>query len=355
MTFDSRIRRRLTKLGIDKRLEIDSGATERRQHIAAERVVDKLIDDRQRDVLQALMDKRVTLGELVDSDRKGTLGGANALVSVEMGRPLFESWEVAIKKMDCSQLTKLRYSISCKALEKRAGLWLTRQSTIADLRTVPWDVLRKVWLASKSGTDWMHMRRGLSHFLTVTFRSRYHPLRAEVLFAMKPAKERKRMPDLSVETFWKVVNRVREDLRPAYVTIAGLGLRAGEYLSIGPDSFNESTLQLSITGKTGAATLLVPEELYGWVRAACPALASYKTLRSNWRTACKEEGVDITLHDLRHCTGQWATSAGVAMTKTQMLLRHSTLDMTARYAATRDKGEAASAVAELMLRTGSGR
>jgi hypothetical protein len=43
------------------------------------------------------------------------------------------------------------------------------------------------------------------------------------------------------------------------------------------------------------------------------------------------------------------------MTKTQMLLRHSTLDMTARYAATRDKGEAASAVAELMLRTGSGR
>lgn len=79
----------------------------------------------------------------------------------------------------------------------------------------------------------------------------------------------------------------------------------------------------------------------------------YKWLRIYWKRALKAVGADPTLrlHDLRHCTGQWAINEGVQEAKVQSTLRHSTAEMTRRYVRQRDKGEVAVAVADVMLRS----
>ena len=79
----------------------------------------------------------------------------------------------------------------------------------------------------------------------------------------------------------------------------------------------------------------------------------YKWLRIYWKRALKAVGADPTLrlHDLRHCTGQWAINEGVEEARVQCTLRHSAAEMTRRYVRQRDKGEVAMALADVMLRS----
>ena len=59
-----------------------------------------------------------------------------------------------------------------------------------------------------------------------------HPFRRTVVKAIPFAKAAERVPDLDVATFWRIVHQTPEFLRAAYVTIAYLGLRVGEYLRL---------------------------------------------------------------------------------------------------------------------------
>ena len=80
----------------------------------------------------------------------------------------------------------------------------------------------------------------------------------------------------------------------------------------------------------------------------------YKLIRREWQKACTKENVrDARLHDLRHATAQWLTSAGVSEASVQVTLRHATASMTRRYAMQRDRGENARVMADVLLRTGA--
>jgi integrase len=68
----------------------------------------------------------------------------------------------------------------------------------------------------------------------------------------------------------------------------------------------------------------------------------YDLLLDTWQRACKAVGQrDNRLYDLRHCTGQWATDAGMSDAKVGTALRHKTADQTRRYTRTKNKGEVA--------------
>jgi integrase len=84
-------------------------------------------------------------------------------------------------------------------------------------------------------------------------------------------------------------------------------------------------------------------------------MSQHRWLWIYWKRALKAAKADTTLrlHDLRHCTGQWAINEGVPEAKVQTTLRHTTPEMTRRYTKQKDKGEVATAVADVMLRTAS--
>jgi integrase len=112
------------------------------------------------------------------------------------------------------------------------------------------------------------------------------------------------------------------------------------------------------------AVVCVDESLWPWIDAGVPSPLRYKWLRRYWVRACPEVGlahysdpdnsrgyVGPRLHDLRHCLGQWAVAAGVSEAAVQVALRHSTAEMTRRYTKSKNKGEVARAIGQLLTRS----
>ena len=163
------------------------------------------------------------------------------------------------------------------------------------------------------------------------------------------------MPDLPPALFWKIVAAAPAHARAAYVTIAALGLRMGEYLALKRDHLLPHGFAVQIPGtKTAAsaATVRVDERLWPWVLQGVPSPLGYGWLRLYWKRACEAAGAsrDLRLHDLRHCYGQWLADAGVAEARIQSGLRHATPSMTRRYTMQRDRGESARTMADVLLR-----
>ena len=96
---------------------------------------------------------------------------------------------------------------------------LTTKAKVAHLAKTNWRALRAD-PAFKSAADWNHLRRSLSAFLTTFVGDVYHPFRRQVMKKIKLRKERPRVPDVSVELFWRIVAAAPEHARPCYVTLA---------------------------------------------------------------------------------------------------------------------------------------
>jgi integrase len=200
------------------------------------------------------------------------------------------------------------------------------------------------------------LRQAVSHFLTIHLGDLYHPLRRSVVSVQAFPKrvEMERVPDLDLTTFWRVVGRAPEHVRPAFVALVVLGLRTGEYFRLREHHLHPLTKQVSVPGtKTAgsAAVLRVAAELWPWITAAVPAPVAYTWLRKYWKRALKAAGADTTLrlHDLRHLTAQVLVNAGQTEASVQTTMRHATPSMTRRYARQKDRGENAAALARAML------
>lgn len=345
-----RIRRRLHKLGLP-RFEFETSDLDARTFARCVTVVDKLIADAQVDVLRAVQEGRVSLPELVDLDRRGQLAGASILTNAVLARPLWKEWERFEQAGSRSPKSTLRYATTRRMLQRRAPEWFTPDMTILQLRAVPWAELAARWRKDRSGSDWNHVRRGVSHFLTVTLGDKFHPFRREIVARIPLQRERVRVPDLTPSVFWSIVSRIREDVRPAFVTLVSTGLRVGEYLRLQETDLRPLTRRLVVgtEGKTGARVVPVAEELWPWIAAGVPSPLGYRRLWQHWHDAVKAEGAgNITIHDLRHSAAQWAHDAGVPLAMVKSLLGHSTIAMTERYARTGDAGTAANAVARAL-------
>jgi integrase len=265
--------------------------------------------------------------------------------------------------MDCSELTRLRYEASFRALRSKGRDVLGGEATIAGLASVPWNRLFKTW--GRSSADWNHLRRAVSAFLSVVLGDKYHPFRRTVLRSFNKAAEAPRVPHLTTNQFWRMVEASPEWAQPCFVTLVVTGMRVGEYLrctkfNLAPQDFAVD-VPGSKTGKSSAPIYVAPE-LWEWIARGIPCPAGYapkdalgvafdpryKRLRRAWKAACRAEGVDLRLHDLRHCFGQWSVDAGVPEARVQTAMRHSTPAMTRRYTLTSHGREVATAIGSVL-------
>jgi integrase len=345
-----RIRRDLRRLGLGI-LQITSPATDQRKIAKHHAVVDSLIEDSQIAVLQALMEHRVTLDQLVEAQRQNELSGASVLISIAKREPLWEAMKKAIPQMGKGSETRKRYDQTRRSLEKKAASILTSRATVGDLAGVDWNRLRLEW--GNSASDWMHLRRFVSAFLTKHLGDVYHPFRRQVMKGIPTAKEAERVPDLTPEMFWHIVAKAREHVRPAYVTLVLTGMRdRSEYLKCTKANLKPAIRAVQVPGtKTEGSvdTVYIEESMWPWIEAGIPSPLAYKRLRELWIEACDAAGVKgIRLHDLRHCHGQWATNEGVAESKVQSSLRHTSISTTRRYTKQKARGEVANAMSRAL-------
>jgi integrase len=327
-------------------LQITSKATTQRlvaRHIAA---VDATIANSQIETLRALCDRRITLDQLVDAERNHELGGIGVLASIAKREPLFPAMKAAIPKMGKSPETRKRYDQARRNLERKGKAFLSDKATVGDLFGIDWNALRESW--GNSGSDWMHLRRFVSAFLTVHLGDVHHPFRRDVMKKIPTAEENEREPDVTPELFWKIIGNASEHVRAAFVTIVITGMRRSEYLRCTKEHLKPAIMAVQVPGRKtrkSSGTVMVDEYFWPWVEAGIPSPLQYKWLRLQWIKACEKTGVsDLHLHDLRHAMGQWATNEGVDESKVQEALRHASPAMTRRYTRQKAKGEVARAM-----------
>jgi integrase len=339
-----RFDRDFSRIGVG-RIQISSGTDKLPEFRRRDGILAKLADNAQIEVLRALKTGSLSIEELVAADRSGTLNSSLSDMSVR--RPLWPTVAALLPQLGQAKETRRRYAVSLQALAQKACKHLPKDARVSDLTSVPWAELKARW--GGSGADWNHMRRALSTLLSTLLGDKYHPFRRQVMQAIPLANEGPgRVPDLTPEDFWHIVDAMVDHARPCIVTLVATGMRVGEYLHCTKENLRPATLGVFVPGtKTGGsqAVVQVAEWLWPWIDAGIPSPLQYKWLREYWLRACRQTGhSDLRLHDLRHCHGQWAINEGVPEAKVQVSLRHSTAEMTRRYTRQQAKGEVAAAL-----------
>lgn len=313
-------------------------------------VLDKLEADDQVDVVRSLAERHVTLAELVDLDRQGRLRGSEIRQAVIQRRPLWDTIDETLPRMGPTTATRLRYQVSLNALRERCQD-LTPNATVSDLKRIDWAALQTAWLAVASPSDWNHLRRAVSRFLSVFLGDKWHPLRREVVNQIAAVKERERVPDLTLALFRDALAAVQEPLRPAYIVIAAHGLRVGEYLNLAEADLRPATLKMIVRGKTGERVVPVHPDMWAYVAAAVPSPLRYKALYGHWKAAVRAIGYGhATVHDLRHLAAQTASDQGASVVSIMELLGHSNTVMAGRYARQTEATRGSNAVAGALLK-----
>lgn len=342
-----RLDRRFRGVG---RIALASGTNNRKQFERLDGLLTELHQDGRHDILRAIRDRNVTPLEVLDAQRSNRLheiaGGA------ALFRPIREEVERWLSRATCRESSRKRYRVSFDAFFLRAPLGV--DARVRDLERLNWEELASSW--PTSGADWNRLRAAVSAFLTFCFdRDKAHPFRRKVM----PQIPRKwedpgRVPDLTRESFHRLLEAASEHVRPAFEFLALTGLRVGEYLRLEDHHLHPITRTLEVPGtKTegSRARLQLSEEGWRLAKLAVPAPLRYKALRSQFNAAVQRAGLsNLTLHDLRHFHGQLLANAGVPEALIQQSLRHSSPAMTRRYTRQADRGQVAEAMDRALLK-----
>lgn len=347
------------------------------------------VRDGQLEVLAAVKRREITVADILEAKRTGRTRGDQVLSQLRMRKNLWDTINVVMPEPPRSAKTEHRYWVSLKKFAMLAPQvinpvtgrpYLGPTATVADLRTMDWEALRALWLAPvekirlvkvtldipqgrkrtevreerytvvASPSDWMHLRRALSRFLTLVTGDVLHPDRRAVVTRIPTMRERERTPSLTPELFWALVYETPEIVRPSYMTLAITGMRLGEYLACTREHLRPLTHEIAVPGtKTdeSPAHVYVDPELWHWVDRAIPAPRKEKWLRTHWKRACRAHGVGRDsdwLHDLRHAFAQFASDAGVTTAQLQAALRHADPRQTRKYEMQKVKRGVAGAV-----------
>ena len=343
--------RRAKSLRIDRvflevgRIALASGTANRERFTRYDDLLTELYEEGQLDVLKKIKAREITIREVYDARRKRRPITASA----SLRKNLWDAVEAWVERQHAAG----RYAVSFNQLS-RSGV-LSSGATVAALGGIDWEALRDQWQGGPS--DWNHLRRAVSRFLTVLLGDVHHPFRREVVKAIPIQHEVERVPDLRPDVFWELVKHTPEHVQPCYVTLAATGMRVGEYLRCTETNLLPLTKAIHVPGtKTDGseAPVQVDPELWPWIERAIPSPVQYKWLREHFKRAARDVGLpDLRLHDLRHCFGQWAVDAGVPESVVQVALRHANPEMTRRYTKQRDRGEHARVIGDVMLRRGA--
>ena len=335
-------------------------------------ILTRLYENGQLTVLRAFKAGSVTIEQLVEADREGSLRKADLLSDVKLREFLWHRDSVcpkardetkehsteclgaidkALVRMGKSEETRRRYRTSFNKL--RASGFLGDDARVSDLNLVDGKELLEEM--ETSSADKNHLIRAISAFLTVHFgggrSGKAHPFRLEVLdrFEMEDEGEG-RLVDLSPDQFWDIVLRTPEHAQPCYVFLAVTGLRYSEYEKVGIEHVNFDTCTIRVPGgKRGRRPISFAPEYSEWIRRAVPAPLRYGWMRIYWVRARKEAGrEEVWMRDLRHCFGQWATNEGVTEAQAGDALGHRNAKTTRKYTRQVNRGQTAAAVARAL-------
>ncbi len=329
------------------RIAIASGAKTKGEYKKRRACLEKLRDTGRLDILRAIKNRQITVNEVYAADMEDRLGFV--LADIVLLRPLKESVDRWLERSAKAKGTRARYRVAWNLL-RRSGQ-LKAHSSLKDLDAVDWQGWANTWEASAA--HWNNLRRMVSKLLSDHV-GKHHPFRHQVLERFPHKKERKRLPDLSIDDFWRVVNRLPEEFRAVYVTLVATLMRINELLACTDLNLHHHTRKIAVPGtKTVSSedTIPVAESNWPYVRAAIPCPFSHWQLWRRWRDACTSAGVTpTTLHDLRHVGAQWLTDAGRSRDSVQAMLRHDDPSQTAIYTATVLKQEDAETMGRILAR-----
>lgn len=329
------------------RIRKKSGARTIRSHNQRVALLTKLRDgDFPRlDLLTAFHRGAVSIVELLDADRRHAL--PRMVADLYGDRPLWRTVDQVLDGIDRAPLTVQGYRKSWRALQV-FGI-LGADATVGDLARVEWKALEAAW--GRSPASWNQLRRAVSRTLTLLLGDKGHQLRRDVLQDFPTREEEGRVPDLTPQQFRVALRHVPAPLRPAIVTLIATGMRGSEYARLRPEHLGRHVVRIPGSKTAGSkAGIAVAPELWPFIVAATPCPVSLWVLRRTWATALKAAKLaHMTLHDLRHCTGQWATDAGMPLPRVMDLLRHKTPAMTLRYAKRKQRQEDAAVLAGVLV------
>lgn len=302
------------------------------------------------DLLRAIKDRRFTIAEVYEAFHRGRLDRLSG--DVALHEDLAQAMARWLPTSAPASATRTRYAVSWHELERSAVL--PAGATVRALGDVSWSALKARW--SGGAYDWLHLRGMVSRFLSVTLGDVWHPFRRQLLKTFPGAQPAPRVPDLTPETFWRVVELLPEHVRAVPVALVLTGMRIGELCACTAADLLPLTHQVRIPGRTMRAefksradVLPVDPRAWSWVTRAIPVGLSHWTIRDHWRQACAATDVrGVTLHDLRHCHAQWLINAGRPESAVQQSLRHRTAGMTRRYVTQVERGHNAVAIADLL-------
>jgi integrase len=323
-----RFHRHFPGVGVIRR---SSGTRKAGEFHARDAVLTKLWKADRLDLLRDFRDAKISINELMDLDRRGILLRATAQDAVTH-RPLWEVARALLPRMGTKGSTRQRYAGILARLEARK--LLGERPTLAQLPAFDWPTLRKRWPGGPS--DWNHVGRTLSRLLTLALGHKHHELRLEFQRVFPKEREVERMPDMTSDTFWRVLAEIREPLRPIYVCLVATGMRINEYLACRRHHLKPETRHLMVPGtKThgSADSLPIAEAYWPWVDAAIPSPIQVDAIRAHWTAAQRAAGLEHhhTLHDLRHLTGQLLADAGLSDAAIGRFLRHAAPQSVRRY------------------------
>lgn len=314
------------------RVQASSGTRSLREFRRRDALLTKLYEQGRYDLLRALKAGTLTAGELINADRLESLAGLSGDPMLQ--RPYLAAARRAFDRdREITDDTRTQYKGRLAALE-RAGA-LTASSRVSDLARLDWRDLEAAW--GRSPAHWNQTRRAISRSLTLLLGDEAHPFRRDVVKAIPQRVELPREPDVTPETFRRVVGEMPEAFRCYFWVIAGLGLRMGELMQLRREHLMPETMAVKIgrrrrKNRYSIRTLPVHPGLWRWLTLAVPVAFTSDRLRDVLRRACvKAKVAHIRPHDLRHCFGQWSAEAGVEESQVQKFMGHATADMTRLY------------------------
>ena len=179
-------------------------------------ILTKLAESGQIEALRAFRDGRLTIEQLVDADREQRLKTSDLLGLLTIQQPLWKAIENTLPRMGTSEATRKRYEVSFDSLRRKAVASLSDRAVVGDLGRLSWGELRKEW--GRSSADWNHLRRAVSAFLSMLMGDKYHPFRRAVVKRIPIAPEVERVPDVTPEVFWTIMDHVPEHYKGLFAS-----------------------------------------------------------------------------------------------------------------------------------------
>lgn len=325
-----------------RRVQVPTGARTRTEKRAALALFDRLLRQGRFDLVDALDRGQVTFPEVLYAAQEGRL--EQPLVEHLLRRPLRAAVDATLTDPGA---TTARYRRSF------LKLWRLRPALAAQpvraLDGLDWRALRRD-AAWASGSDWNHLRRAVSRFLSLYLADKYHPFRRSVLPQIPTAEEQTRMPHIPTDRLLALLAALPPWGRVMAVTFIATGLRWGEYAGLRRGDLGASAVRVfGLSTKKRGRWVQVDPRLFPFVVAAVPALRSYGRWRLAFKTAARTAGLpELHMHDLRHLTGQLLAQQKFTLSAIRDQLGHKTLLMASRYAAYASGSETATALGDAL-------